>query len=86
MKSKKEVKSKLWELYNHRLSLRYKKHPLQDRDEVKLEFDKDIEDPSICGCKEQKIAILLWVLHENSKKTNKFVKFFKTLFNPKGDF
>ena len=35
--------------------------------EIEDEMFADISDPAICGAKEPKIAMLLWVLH-NSRK------------------
>ncbi len=32
-------------------------------EEIEREMLSDIADPSICGAKEQKIAMLMWVLH-----------------------
>jgi len=33
-------------------------------EEIEREMLSDIADPSICGAKEQKIAMLMWVLHD----------------------
>lgn len=41
------------------------------QEEIEKEMLSDISDPSICGAKEPKIAMLLWVLHNNDKKENK---------------
>lgn len=100
MKTQKEIKNKLWDLYEHRLNVRYKNllkvkpkncinckiinktnicqltteecnktcskfKLLNNRDNIKIQFDAEIKDPKICGCKEPKIAILLWILHSN---------------------
>jgi hypothetical protein len=35
--------------------------------EIEDEMFTDISDPAICGAKEPKIAMLLWVLHSNRK-------------------
>ncbi len=36
-------------------------------DEIEQEMISDISNPSVCGAKEPKIAMLLWVLHGSSK-------------------
>jgi hypothetical protein len=38
------------------------------QEDIEKEMIEDISDPSICGAKEPKIAMLLWVLHDKSKK------------------
>lgn len=38
------------------------------REQIEEEMFEDIKDPSICGCKEPKIAALLWVLHKNQEE------------------
>lgn len=39
---------------------------LQGEKEIEDEMIADISDPSVCGAKEPKIAMLLWVLHGHS--------------------
>lgn len=61
------------------------------RQMIQEQMIQDIKDPSICGCKQPKIAALLWVLHTNKtlekeqkkqiekkeqKKGNGFLNFF----------
>lgn len=41
--------------------------------EIQKQMIKDISDPSICGAKQPKIAILLWVLHGTKKESKKIV-------------
>ena len=42
---------------------------------VKLEMMNDISDPSVCGVKEPKLAVLLWVLRdENNEEAKKEIK------------
>lgn len=40
---------------------------INTQQEIQKEMLKDISDPSICGAKQPKIAMLLWVLHEGIK-------------------
>jgi hypothetical protein len=60
---------------------------------VEEQMIKDISDPSICGIKEPKLAVLLWVLNDGNKslekkeqekkeqeKNSSFLLFFKKLF------
>lgn len=49
---------------------------INTQQEIQKDMLKDISDPSICGAKQPKIAMLLWVLHEGVKneknKDNKY--------------
>lgn len=40
---------------------------LYDVEDIQRQMINDISDPAICGAKEPKIAMLLWVLHDNKK-------------------
>lgn len=40
---------------------------------IEEQLINDIKDPSICGSKQPKIAVLLWLLH-NNKNQNKIIK------------
>ncbi len=35
--------------------------------DIEEEMFNDIKDPAVCGAKEPKIAVLMWILHENRK-------------------
>jgi hypothetical protein len=37
-------------------------------EEIKSDFYKDLSDPSICGIKEPKLAVLIWVLREEQEE------------------
>lgn len=37
------------------------------RQMIQRQMIQEIKDPSICGCKQPKIAALLWVLHQPNK-------------------
>jgi len=37
------------------------------KEDIERQFKKDISDPKICGQKEPKIAVLLWVLYDSEK-------------------
>lgn len=55
------------------------------REEIENEMIEDIKDPSICGCKEPKIAVLLWTLHSNNtfideKKGEKLIDKISSIF------
>lgn len=51
------------------------------KDSIKEQMISDISDPSICGVKEPKLAVLLWVLRDCDNETkNGFISFFKKLF------
>lgn len=39
-----------------------------DYEKIKKQLMQDISDPCICGIKEPKIAVLLWVLSDNKKE------------------
>ena len=81
MKDENEIKRQLEELYNHRLQSRIEWECKDGRgcgagggfecrntvQEIEDEMFADISDPAICGAKEPKIAMLLWVLHGNRK-------------------
>ncbi len=41
---------------------------LHTQKEIEDEMVQDISDPAICGAKEPKIAMLMWVLHSSSPK------------------
>ncbi|MBR4316789.1 MAG: hypothetical protein IKP65_07515 [Alphaproteobacteria bacterium] len=47
---------------------------------------RDISDPAICGAKEPKIAVLLWLLHnpdkknENKENSSGILNFIKGIF------
>lgn len=43
------------------------------KDKVKDQFVLDISNPKICGQKEPKIAVLLWVLHGSNNVTGSFI-------------
>ena len=46
------------------------KYTIKDKQIIQEEFYRDINDPSICGNKEPKIAVLLWVIKQfQIKKT-----------------
>lgn len=40
---------------------------LNNTQSIEEEMLNDISDPSICGAKEPKIAMLMWVLHDDKK-------------------
>lgn len=40
------------------------KYTIKDRQIIQNQFYKDINDPAICGNKQPKIAVLLWVLRK----------------------
>ena len=42
---------------------------LHNEKEIEEEMLRDIADPAICGAKEPKIAMLMWVLHNSSPKS-----------------
>jgi hypothetical protein len=42
---------------------------INTQEEIEKEMLEDISDPAICGAKEPKIAMLLWVLHGKAKET-----------------
>lgn len=44
---------------------------INTQEQIENEMLEDISDPSICGAKEPKIAMLLWVLHHGDKKESK---------------
>ena len=37
-------------------------------EEVEREFLKDLSDPCVCGIKEPKLAVLIWVLREDEEE------------------
>ena len=128
MKTEKEIKKQLEQIYNHRLNLRMQrklkpccrncKHGITQEydlgdfglmkkwqckddkkycencgfeclytaEEIQEQMIKDISDPAICGAKEPKIAVLLWILHnpEKTKTENKnssgILNFIKGIF------
>jgi len=41
--------------------------------EIEDEMFSDISDPAICGAKEPKIAMLLWMLHNGRKDGSKAI-------------
>ena len=41
---------------------------INTQEEIEKEMLEDIADPAICGAKEPKIAMLLWVLHDTKKE------------------
>jgi hypothetical protein len=41
----------------------------ESRDQVKAEFDAELRDPKICGQREPKIAVMMWVLHEGAESS-----------------
>lgn len=53
---------------------------------VERQFVEDISDPSVCGIREPKLAVLLWVLNDKNKdeKSCSLFKFFKKIFHIKG--
>lgn len=54
-------------------SLYKQKYTLNDKQQIVNQFYKDINDPSICGNKQPKIATLIWVvkLFDENKKQEK---------------
>ena len=54
------------------------------KDSVEKDFISDISNPSVCGVKEPKLAVLLWVLRNGSgnidEKQNTISCFFKKIF------
>lgn len=41
---------------------------LHNEQQIQKQMIKDLSDPSICGAKEPKIAMLMWILHDQNKK------------------
>lgn len=56
------------------------------KESVREQFLADIVDPSVCGIKEPKLAVLLWVLKDkdNDAKESFICSFFKRIFSKKG--
>lgn len=54
--------------------------------EIQEQMIRDISDPAICGAKEPKIAVLLWLLHnpdkknENKENSSGILNFIKGIF------